>query len=66
MEKIKNIQKNITKSKMKQIRNDYFYIFIKIKPLTTFSHKVEKNCFNCRVGHSLKMWKNGISFLVKK
>ena len=28
---------------MKQIRNDYSYISIKIRPLATFSRKVEKN-----------------------
>ena len=33
------------KTKMKQIINDYSYIFIKIRPLATFSRKVEKKCF---------------------
>ena len=36
---------NVKNIKMKQIRNDYSYISIKIRPLATFSRKVEKNCF---------------------
>ena len=38
---------------MKQIRNDYSYISIKIRALATFSHKVEKNVSKLHSGTAI-------------
>ena len=44
---------------MKQIRNDYSYISIKIRPLATFSRKVEKTVSKLHSGtaiENVKKW----------
>ena len=39
---------------MKQIKNDYSYISIEIRPLATFSNKVEKNVSKLHSGTAIE------------